>query len=322
MRNNSTARSVPRLCHSIAYDRKSLMSLPPPPHRRPRVSRRALLGGALAGAAALSGCRSGGSGTRSATPPTVAALVAGDPFYVAHRGGGGDWPEMTAYAYQQASLLPGLQAVEVSVCLSADGVLVCSHDPTTTRVTGVPYTIAQQPWSTLSTLQVSAAQTTDPAQPARPLTRFDEIVEAHADRFVMFVEAKVPTAVAPLMAAMSGLNHPERVVWKQYVNGSTFVEAKERGFTTWGYVLDEPAHLGDNLTRYAASPSIDLLGAPIGESDGFVTDVVTAATTNGKPTVIWPIASATQRDRALELGGRGLMTSTIAELLGATRAPG
>lgn len=281
----------------------------------PRLSRRVLLGGVLgggllAGGTTLSGCRTAGPGT-----PTVASLVAGDPFYVAHRGGGGDWPEMTAYAYAQASRLPGLQAMEVSVCLSADGVLVCSHDPTTTRVTGVPYTIAQQTWSTLSTLQVTAAGTTDPSQPSRPLTRFDEVVDAYADRFVLFVEAKVPAAVAPLMARMAGLAHPERVVWKQYVNGPTFAEAKQHGFTTWGYVLNEPAHLGDNLTRLAAASEIDLLGAPVGESDAFITDVVAAATRNGKPTVVWPIGSAAQRDRARRLGSRGLMTSTIAELL-------
>ena len=72
---------------------------------------------------------------------------------------------MTAYAYAQAAKVPGLQAMEISVCLSADGVLVCSHDPTTARMTGTPYTIAEQTWATLSTLKVSGAETTEPDQP-------------------------------------------------------------------------------------------------------------------------------------------------------------
>lgn len=276
----------------------------------PQVSRRTLLAGLVASTVAMSGC----GADKTPAAPTAAGLLSGHPFYAAHRGGGGDWPEMTGYAYEQASRLAGLQALEVSVCLSSDGVLVCSHDPTTTRVTGVSYTIAQETWQTLSTLQVSARTTTDPSQPARPLTRFDAVVEAYADRFVLFVEAKVPAAEDPLMAKMAGLGHPERVVWKQYVNGRRFAEAKQHGFTTWGYVLNEPSHLGANLTRFAASPTLDFLGAPASESDAFVSDVVAAASSQQKPTMMWPIQSAADRDRALRLGCRGLMTSTISEL--------
>ncbi|WP_375426332.1 glycerophosphodiester phosphodiesterase [uncultured Friedmanniella sp.] len=289
------------------------MTAPPSTGPASRLSRRTLLGGLAAGVVSVSGC--GRTRTPAAAPATVTGLLSGHPFYAAHRGGGGDWPEMTAYAYGQASQLPGLAALEVSVCLSADGVLVCSHDPTTTRVTGVPYTIAEETWQTLSGLQVSAKDTTDPGQPARPLTRFDEVVDAYADRFVLFVEAKVPAAEAPLMARMAGLGHPERVIWKQYVNGPRFAEAKEHGFTTWGYVLNEPAHLGDNLARFAASSSLDLLGAAATESDAFVSDVVSAASEHQKPAIMWPIRSAADRDRAVGLGCQGLMTSTISELL-------
>ena len=291
------------------------MTLSVDPLHRERVSRRTLLAGLLAGGAAAAGCAPAASAPPATAPATFAGLVSGRPFYVAHRGGGRNWPEMTAYAYEQASRLPGLQALEISVCLSSDGVLVCSHDATTTRVTGVPYTIAEHPWSTLSTLQVSARETADPSQPSRPLTRFDDVVEAYADRFVLFVEPKVPAAAAPLMARLTALAQPERVVWKQYVNSGAFAEAKQRGFATWGYVLDQPSHLGANLERYAAAPYLDLLGAPQDQPDGFVRDVVDAAARNGKQTMMWPVGSPTTRDRALGLGCTGLMTSNIAELL-------
>jgi glycerophosphoryl diester phosphodiesterase len=281
------------------------------------LSRRSLLGGLLAGAAAATvGCSSSGEGPDAAgPPPTFASLVAERPFYVAHRGGGGNWPEMTAYAYEQASRLPGLHALEISVCLSADGVLVCSHDPSTARVTGVDHDIASTPWSTLSTLQVNAAGTTDPAQPSRPLTRFDDVVDAYADRFVLFVEPKVPAAAAPLLARLAGLSQPERVVWKQYVNSAEFEKAKEHGFGTWGYVLDQPSHLGANLERYAAAPHIDMLGVPREQPDAFVSAVTDAAARNGKPTMMWALRTEDDRERALRLGCRGLMTSNIAGLL-------
>ena len=222
---------------------------------------------------------------------------------------------MTAYAYAQAAKIPDLHALEVSVCLSSDGVLVCSHDPTTTRMTGVNYTIAAQTWETLSALNVTAAYTTDPTQSARPLTRFDEVVEAYIDRYVLFVEPKVPAAVEPLLARMSSFDQPERVVWKQYVNSRRFAAAKSHGFATWGYVLNEPAHLGANLERFAASPDIDLLGAPKDETDRFISAVVGAAQTNDKETIAWAINTVNQRDRVLRLGCLGLMTSRVTELL-------
>lgn len=265
------------------------------------------------GAWALAGC--GPAKTAEASPATVSSLTAASPFSIAHRGGGGDWPEMTAYAYAQAVTIPDLRALEVSVCRSADGVLVCSHDPTTTRMTGVDYTIAEQTWATLSTLEVTAAYTTDPTQPARPFTRFDEVVETYIDRYVLFVEPKVPAAAAPLLAKLTGFDQPERVVWKQFVNSRLFGVAKSHGFATWGYVLNEPSHLGVHLDRFAASPDIDLLGASKDETDRFIAGVVGAGRRNDKATIAWAINTVAQRDRVLRLGCTGLMTSRIAELL-------
>ena len=263
-----------------------------------------------------------GCAPRRAEPPappvSVSTLLDTRPFYAAHRGGGGDWPEMTAYAYEQASRVPGLISLEVSVCLSADGVLVCSHDPTTKRLTGSPYVIAKTPWSTLSTLQVSAKETVDPRQPARPLTRFEEVLERYRDSHVLFVEPKVGRAVEPLMAALRGAP-ADRVVWKQPINSGSFAAAKRQGFATWGYVLNEPAHLGSNLTRYAASEDVDLLGAPLAEDDRFVNSVALAAQANSKQTMAWPVRSVSDLRRAQSLGVNGMMTSNPVELLGPPR---
>ncbi len=265
--------------------------------------------GGLAATAGLLGCS-----PAAPPPPTVTSLLAGRPFWVAHRGGGGDWPEMTAYAYDQAARLAGLEALEVSVCLSADGVLVCSHDPTTTRVTGVDLTIADQPWSVLSQLQVRATGTTDPTQPSRPLARFSD-VSGHAASSVLFVEPKVAAATQPLLDALTALGQPERTVWKSYVTSTAFALAKQRGFATWAYVLDEPTHTGSNLERLAADPSIDLLGVAVTESDALVAAVVDAAHRNGKQTMAYPLSTAADVERATAAGCAGLMTSRIRELL-------
>jgi len=105
------------------------------------------------------------------------------------------------------------------------------------------------------------------------------------------------------------------VVWKQYINSPVFALAKARGFATWGYVLNEPSHLGANLTRLAASPNIDLLGAPSEESTSLVTDVVAAAIHNGKQAMMSVVRTEADRSRARQLGCSGLMASRIKELL-------
>lgn len=284
-----------------------------PPARAPELfGRRTLLLGALAAGLAGGGCHKGLSA--SSPPATVTTLAATDPFYIAHRGGGGDWPEMTGYAYEQAAKLPGLHALEISVCLSADGVLVCSHDATTKRTTGVDYTIAEQTWQTLSTLKVSAQSTTNPNQPGQPLTRFEDVVERYADRYVLYVEPKVPAAVARTLDRLAELNQPERVVWKQYINSTVFPAAKARGFSTWGYVLDEPSHRGANLARLAALPDIDMLGAPA-ESPALAREVVTAGRRNGKKIIMSVVRNDEDRARARQMGCSGLMASSIAELI-------
>ena len=271
------------------------------------------LGGAVAGRASASVPAS-----TLSTPATVERLTGTDPFYVAHRGGGRNWPAMTAYAYSQAVKVPGLRALEISVCLTADDVLVCSHNKTTLDMTGVDYTIRNETWETLSSLMVSPKYTLDTSQPARPFTRFDDVVERYLDDYVLFVEPKINVAGGPLMARMAQLGQPERVVWKQPVNSTRFAVAKDHGFTTWGYVLDEPAHTGDNLPRYAASDDIDLLGVYNAEDDDFMSSVIGAAQDNGKQSIVWELKTLTQRARALGLGADGLMTSNV---LGLVNAP-
>ncbi len=284
---------------------------------RAGLSRRAFLAGSVATALVGSTVTSTLTAAATTTAPTVASVTSTDPFYIAHRGGGRNWPAMTAYAYAQAVKVPGVKALEISACLSSDGILVCSHNPTTTAMTGVPYTIADETWATLSQLQVLPTYTLDPDQPSRPMTRFNEVAYRYIDDHVLFVEPKTASAVQPLLSRMRQIGQPERVVWKQPINSRSFAAAKDLGFTTWGYVLNEPAHTGLHLARYAASENVDMLGAFDSESDAFVSDVVRAADDNGKKTIAWEISSVAERDRALRLGCVGLMTSDLLNVVDA-----
>lgn len=285
------------------------------------ISRRSLLAGTAAALAFPAGCARVPPATGSAEPatvpppaPTVHSLISQTPFYIAHRGGRRNWPEMTAYAYDQCAALPYVTAIEISVCVSSDGVLVCSHDPTTTRVTATDLEILKTPWSELAELTVKANGTDDPSQPPRPFSRLDEVLESHFSSLVVFIEAKVPQARDLLKARLVELAQPTRTVWKQPINSKDFAWAKSQGFSTWGYALDEPAHSGDKLAGFAADPAIDMIGVEVTRDSSAITEIVGLANAAGKKTISWSIATADERARALSFGCQGLMTADIKNL--------
>lgn len=285
------------------------------------LDRRDLLHGMLGlGAAAalpgLAGCASDSGAVEqtpvdTSAPPPPPSTPAGDGLlYIAHRGGGRNWPEMTAYAYQQAAMINGLQDFEVSVHLSADGVLVCNHDPDTAELGSRSVVIADTPWSELSQITVSPRLTLDPQQPARPLARFEEVLSAWIDVRTLWVEPKVSDAVEPLFAALAAAGRPEHVVWKQPVNFDNFARAKQAGYRTWGYVLSGDAQQ-EFARTYAADPNIDMLGVWTYTPEEEVSRTVGWAAEHGKMAVMWAIRNADDKAKAVRLGCGGLMTSDI-----------
>jgi glycerophosphoryl diester phosphodiesterase len=76
----------------------------------------------------------------------------GDRYLVAHRGAGDVLPEHSMESYQ-AAVDWGAQAMEISVGITSDGVLVCLHDQTLERTTDLsgplratPAAKVQQAW--------------------------------------------------------------------------------------------------------------------------------------------------------------------------------
>ena len=65
------------------------------------------------------------------------------PFIVGHRGSPRLAPENTGRSFERAQL-DGVDAVELDVQLTADGFAAVHHDPTTTRMCGVPSVIRRQ----------------------------------------------------------------------------------------------------------------------------------------------------------------------------------
>lgn len=117
-------------------------------------------------------------------PHYVKRLLAGRPFYIAHRMGGMEFPEYTRQGLD-ASLRAGFKALEVSVRRCASGEFVAIHDWKTTRnVPGTDYQIWKTPWSMLSKLR----------QASSPFLRLSDIVERIPSNVVLAIDHKTTSS--------------------------------------------------------------------------------------------------------------------------------
>src|SRR5690625_1888076 len=238
----------------------------------------------------------------SPVPYTVSDLLAGDPFYVAHRCGGGNWPEFSQRGIL-GSIGAGYKALEMSVYRCGSGEFVLSHDWTTTRMTGQTFEIWQTPWSTLGALTSTAEYTSNPAQSRTPLLKLDEALQAAQGR-VVFIDHK-PTSgnespnqndLAAEEALLDYLDTIEggttRFVWKTFKAGWASADrAKARGYQTWG------AYYGAEINvQPDRLDSFDILGLAWYDAPAYWTK----AHSTGKPTIAHIVSTSSQRSQALD----------------------
>lgn len=235
-------------------------------------------------------------------PHYVKRLLAGRPFYIAHRMGGTEFPENTRQGLD-ASLRAGFKALEVSVRRCASGEFVAIHDWKTTRtVPGTDYQIWNTPWSTLSKLR----------QASGPFLRLSDIVERIPDDVVLAIDHKTtssqdqrnPGDLASedqlfdyLDTAFGG--HPERrVIWKIFAKGTSAARAKARGYRTMAMLYPSEVAAAD-LSQW------DVIGMEWSAG----ADVWNALLASGRPTIAHIIVNEAQAQQALAKGATGLMAS-------------
>jgi len=235
-------------------------------------------------------------------PRSVGQLIAQNTFLVAHRGSGDNWPEHTLEAYQQ-SLAAGAQAVEISVCATSDGVLVCHHDLSAKRVLGIDRNIAELTWHELSEMYVDATRWLGVRTPLQPVARLDDVLKALGDDVLVFLEDKQGTNTAALLDMMDAQRRStERFVWKQWARAGQLTAAKSRGYMAWGYFEESDI---DMVEAFASK--FDILGVPVTMSD----EAVTRAVATNVPVMSWPVRFRDDRDRLLSLGVGGIMCANV-----------
>ncbi|MEZ5379411.1 MAG: glycerophosphodiester phosphodiesterase family protein [Acidimicrobiales bacterium] len=117
-----------------------------------------------------------------------AFLAEATPFGLAHRGGNEVAAENTVAAFEHAVSL-GFDHLETDVHCTLDGVLVAFHDAGLERVAGLPGTIADHTWATLSQVEIGDGQripTMASLLETFPTTRFN-------------IDPKADAAVEPLI---------------------------------------------------------------------------------------------------------------------------
>lgn len=234
---------------------------------------------------------------------SVEGLLAKPTFYVAHRGSQDNWPEHTAEAYRQ-SLDAGSDAIEVSVHETADGIFVCHHDANTLRMTGVDRLIRESTYDQLLELSNDAKPWLGQGSPVLPIPKLTDILDQYAASSVVFLEDKASGDPAKLLDIMDQYpDSTEHFVWKQSGTSNRHHAARERGYTTWGYFVQDEM---DRLTKQEVA-DFDLIGVQWQATD----QDIRRAVSFGKPVVCWEIHTRSERDRVVNLGIQGIMCANI-----------
>ena len=274
-----------------------------------------LLGGASL--LLLTGCRTGEGRAVAERAPlgvsgaihTVDDLLSTSPFYVAHRGSGDNWAEHTMDAYSNSVAL-GVKAIEVSVNVTKDGVMVCHHDQTTRRLGTSEVEIAATDWSELSKIEIDAREWIGPAYLPQPIARLTDVLDAYAGTHVIFIEDKQAENTKALLDLLDTYeDSTSHFVWKQWAGAKQYREASRRGYRVWGYfsrdILDRADEFVDRF---------DYLGVPVEATD----DEVARLVNTGKPVIAWEVHRRASRDRMLALGVQGMMCSNLPYVMSAT----
>jgi glycerophosphoryl diester phosphodiesterase len=251
------------------------------------------------------------------TIATVAAAVTPNPFYVAHRGSGSEFPEHTMVAYS-AAVAAGAPGIEVSAHVTADGVVFCMHDTTLDRVTNGTWTGSNATWTWAALNQrakIVGTPLLGPGWSDQPIPTLREVLDRFLGHTVIWLEAKSSASVVPIQTMLTTL-YPyanQCVVWKNYYTNNSLAWAKSHGFKVWAYTDTNTT----SAQMDAVDATVDYWGVPWEASDAQISLVVA----RGKPVMVWEVHRRSEVPRLTALGVRGIMCSEYLYVTHSTSTP-
>lgn len=136
-------------------------------------------------------------------------LFVAQTLVIAHRGASAEKPENTLAAFRRALAL-GVDAIELDVHVTRDGVVVVFHDDELSRLTGVRGRLAAKTWRELSALRVRGTE---------PIPKLTEVLRLTRGRAVVQIEIKTGVPVAPVVRAVRAARATQDVVLASFSPG-------------------------------------------------------------------------------------------------------
>ncbi|GAA0623759.1 glycerophosphodiester phosphodiesterase [Kribbella sandramycini] len=276
------------------------------------LGRRVVLAGALGGA--LGGMGVGGAAAAPAYTLADWVRERGERYLVGHRGVGDVWPEHTMESYQ-AAVDRGAKAMEISVGITADGVLVCLHDKTLERTTNLTGRLRDITWAQLRAGWVDVPRLGPYWQRAKvrvPL--FEDVLRRFGGRVILCVEAKDGPAWEPLLAMVAKYRLERSVMLKSYYLSPQFADWKAQGFGIFAYFTAPPEITSEAVGRLKGllSPATDAIIVPYSSPDGYLSDeLVELVKGSGMPVWPYPLHRRADVEHYLARGLGGAITSNF-----------
>ncbi|RKR74926.1 glycerophosphodiester phosphodiesterase family protein [Frondihabitans australicus] len=293
---------------------------------RHRPSRRTVILGAGAAAVLIAGGATAAAiSSRRPAPTTpgklVSPLLASERFTVAHHGSDLDWPEESGYAYRR-SVEAGVDALEVSLARTSDGIWFGLHDATLDRTSGTKdFVAADHTWSEVLQHRITSAGTSDRAQPARPYVRFVDLLDAYGATHTFFVDPKVVDAThfdELLDLIGKHVPHPaDTVIAKGYCTATAWGSfARKHGLETWGFYYGNEIEGQKNLLA-----STQETWSTVGLNYTATAAQWAMMQALGKTMIGHVLPSAEAARESLDRGATGLMIASLEKTLGGLPSP-
>lgn len=231
------------------------------------------------------------------------------PLAFAHQGGGGDHPENTMAAFENAISL-GFRYLETDVRATSDGVLVAFHDERLDRMTDRSGRVEELPWSVVRQARVAGEHA---------IPRLEDLLGTWPEARVN-IDPKHDPAVAPLVEVVARTKSTTRVCVGSFSDRRLRRIRRQLGpalCTSLGPIgvarlraaSAFPALPTGRLPAACAQVPVAWRGITVVD-----TRFLEAAHDRGMQVHVWTIDDALEMARLLDLGVDGIMTDRPSEL--------
>jgi glycerophosphoryl diester phosphodiesterase len=294
----------------------------------PGPGRRTVLRWLVGGSAVAAGLGACGGPSPARAPATDGPWTVdrwrrdrGSRTLVAHRGSGDVVPEHTLEAYA-AALAWGARALEISVCRTSDGVLVCNHDLTLDRTTDLTGPVAEHTIAQLDAGRVEVPRLGPRWQGGgRPrIAHLDAALDLVGSRAILCLEAKDDRAYPALMEVVHRRRLARQVIVKAHASSARIEEAKKSGFPVFAYLgsAEEVTPAAIDALAARLTPSRDVLVLPAYGDGGrwLADDLVLRAIGTGVDVWVFPLHRRSDLAHFISLGVDGAVAASYGYLAG------